>query len=386
MLLYSLEDTLLPMTTNRLLLLAIVTLSSSTVVAQTPNGNIAGHVFCNDSHTPCRFASVTIETAPPAANPASKPAPTHAYSTTTDLDGAFQINKVVPGDYYILGRLSGYLTPYDLARNDFHSDPALAAKAVDLALERVTVAPAQTSNVNLTLFRGSSLSGTVRYDDGGLAINISVKLYRKDDKGIWQSFANRSGDGPLASLFSAQITDDRGQFYEPALPPGIYTIEARLPEVATPAASILGPSELTVKLTGGDALRVFNGNKYRLNQAIPINIKEGEDRSGIEITLPTSGLHTVEGVVSTTSGTQGFNSGNVRLLDPETNDLVRETALTKDGSFEFKYVVTGTYMLEIEALTTSASDERSNRLPRLKTTLLVEHDLTGLAYTLAATQ
>jgi hypothetical protein len=353
--------------------------------AQTPAtapGTVDGHVYCADTHTPCRFASVTIQTAPPAKEigPDTANSPSHSYAASTSLEGAFHISGVAPGDYYILGRQSGYLSPYDIAHSEFPDDPSLSSKALDIALTRITVRSGLTTATNLTLSRGASLAGTIRYDDGGLAITAAVHLFRKDASGKWKPYLNTVGDSLLASLFPSH-TDDRGYFYEPGLPAGIYCVETTLPEATGIPQTITGRPSLSIAITTGDALRVFNGDKYRLRDAPSIELHEGEDRSGIDIDIPTSGLHSLRGSITAKSDGRSVTHGKVRLLDPDDKTTLRETSI-QDGSFVFNYVVNGSYLVQIEAQADGPDGKPGLSYEPLLTPLLVEGDLSDLTYAL----
>ncbi len=144
---------------HRLPSLLIAALAAyGTAAAQTtppPTGAVTGHVYCADTHTPCRFASVTLEIAPQprASGSGSAKSKPRNYAASTDLDGAFQITGVLPGDYYILARQTGYFLPYDLAINEFSDDPAQRAKAIDAVLPRITVTAGLTTTSVLNLSR-----------------------------------------------------------------------------------------------------------------------------------------------------------------------------------------------------------------------------------------
>jgi hypothetical protein len=370
-----------------LLLLAAMATISATLSAQngtTVLGAVAGHVYCADTHTPCRFASVTIETAPPAkeSGPAAANDPSHSYAASTGLDGAFRISGVAPGDYYILGRQSGYLSPYDIAHSEFQDNPSLSAKALDVALTRITVSSGLTTATNLSLSRGASLTGTIRYDDGGPAITAAVHLFRKDASGKWKPYLNTVGDSLLDALFPSH-TDDRGHFYEPGLPPGIYCVETRLPEATAAPQTITGRPSLSVAIATGDALRIYNADKYRLRDATPIELHDGEDRSGIDITIPTASLHSIRGSATAKSDGRSVTHGKVSLLDPDDKTTLRETVIQDDGSFIFNYVVNGSYLLQIDALAANTEAKTSQGYEALTTPLLVEGDILDLAYALA---
>jgi hypothetical protein len=340
-----------------------------------PTGAVAGSVFCSDSQTPCRFAAVTIETAPPRDDRGARSAEqTRGYGASTDISGNFRIDHVVPGEYYVLPRLGGYLTTYDIAANESRDEGQgrPPQKIMDASLSRIRVVAGQTTSVSLSLARGASLGGAVIYDDDAPGINLPVHLFRKDADGKWRAYWNLSGDSPLAPLGLGPHTDDRGRYYEPGLPPGDYKVEVTLPVATFAPVTISGSSGLNTAITRSSALEVFNGGKFRLTDAPPIELHAGEDRSDIDLTIRTDGLRTVGGAVSSKASQQEIGPGTVRLLDPQDKSVLRETDLKNDGSFVFQDVVDGSYLVQVDA----------GGYAGITAPLLVAGDVTDLNYTL----
>ena len=368
----------------------IATLATiGTMAAQTsatPSGTVSGHVYCADTHTPCRFASVTIEAVPQAKEngPDAPNSNSHSYAASTDLDGAFQITGVPPGDYYILARLTGYFLPYDLAVSEFQDDSSLRTKAIDAVLPKITVTAGLTTTSVLNLTAGASLSGTVRFDDGGLASTLRLHLYRKDGSGKWKPYINRSADPTLAPLGLGSHTDSRGHFSELGLPQGIYCVEIMLPEVSSVSNAISGNPSITFTLNTANALRVYNGDKYRLRDATAIELHDGEDRSGIDINIPTNGLHSLHGYVVAKPDDHRIKHGEIRLLDPDDKTMLRETPIQSDGSFTFNYIVTGSYLLQIEASAEGQNGKAGAAYEPVLAPLLVERDIADLSYSLTS--
>jgi hypothetical protein len=366
-----------------------LTLVGSALSAQAPAalpGSVAGHVYCADTHTPCRFASVTLEAVPQskAGNSASPNSEPRNYAAETDLDGAFQIDGVPPGDYYILARLTGYFLPYDLAVSEFPNDPVLRAKAIDAALPRISVSAGLVTTSALNLSLGASLSGTVRYDDGGLASTLRLSLFRKDESGKWKSYVDRSADPNIAPLGMGTHTDSRGRFSVLGLPAGIFCIEIMLPEASSVSNTITGNPSITYRIAEGNALRIYNGDKYRLRDATSIELHEGEDRSGIDINIPTQNLHSIHGSVVARSDGRSITAGTVRLLDPDDKTLLRKTAIGSDGTFSFNYLFQGTYLVQIEGAADNRKDKPGTGYESITAPLLIEKDITDLSYSLAA--
>lgn len=362
---------------NRWLVLAALCAS----VSAQDTGSVAGHVLCADTRTPCRFASVTIQSAPQKIDIGPAP-PSHSYAAASDLEGAFAMKDVAPGEYYISAVQTGYLSPYDLAANESAGAAGLKAQAVEIALQRVSVAAGQTATANVLLSRGASLSGTVRYEDGGLAITVPVKLYRKDGAGVWQPYTNSAGTGDFARLGFGPNTDDRGRFYAPGLPPGTYTVQTSLPESAMLLPNILDRKSMDIKMTQGGALRVFYGDVFRLKDAKAVELHDGEDRTELDIGIPTSGMYSLRGIVTPRQDARNVAAGRVRLLDPDDKGLLREALIEADGGFTFQNVVKGSYLVQVEGQDGSRGNPPGVRYEPLLVPLLVENDIANLSYTL----
>ncbi len=271
--------------------------------------------------------------------------PSHAYAAATDLEGAFTMKNVVPGEYYMRVVEAGYLSPYDLATNEVAGDSTLKAQALEIALERVSVQAGQTATANVLLSRGASLSGTVRYEDGGPAITVSIGLLRRDGAGKWQPYTNTVGLGDLARLGFGPKTDDRGRFYAPGLPPGTYALQTSLPMAAMLLSGITETPSTDIKMTMGGALQVYYGDRYRLKDAKAIELHEGEERTGLDIDIPTTGMYTVRGSVISESQSVDPVSGRVELLDPDDKTVLLDTLIAEDGAFVFENVRKGSYVV-----------------------------------------
>jgi len=344
--------------------------------------SVSGHVLCTDTRTPCRFATITLQGVDSAARTTAKsqnqPKDTGVYRGIAGFDGSYQINGVTPGDYYVLAVLPGYLNPVDQLLSNQPPDAHFTQDVLDKVLPRVTVAPNRPASADITLQRGASLSGTVRFDDGGPAIGFTITVFLKDKNGQWKNYANRAGNEPLSAIGAAVRTDDRGHFYEPALPHGTYIVEAHLQEYIPLPLSITYNEGAIVSDQRQNALRIFYGDKFRMKEAKPVELSEGEDHSDIDITISTDGLHTVRGSVNSKSG-EPIPNGEVSLSDPDDKTVIRTAGIQRDGSFNFSYLPGGTYQITIKG----NSGKGETDFQSLNSTLVVDNDLTDLTYNLA---
>jgi hypothetical protein len=357
-------------------------LAPSLVSAQA-GGSVSGHVVCADTRNYCRFAAVTLQSVESVASATSKAGAQQKkqahYTGVTGLDGSYQINGVAPGDYYALAILPGYMDPYNQLLSNLPADTPLTQEALDKALTRVTVAANHLSSADITLQRGASLSGTVHFDDGSPAIGVSIALFVKDKNGQWKNYTNRSGNATFSSIGITARTDDRGRFYEPALPHGTYIVEVEMQEFVLVPYTITGSNGADMNDQRQGALRIFYGDKFRMKEAKPIELGEGEDRSDIDIAISTDGLHSVRGSVSSKNG-ESITHGEISLADPDDKTPLRTTEIQNDGSFSFSYLPSGAYQITIKA------NNGEMEFRPFTSSLVVDSDLPGLSYTVSPTR
>jgi len=187
-------------------------------------GQVSGHVFCQDSGLPARFAGVQLLAEKPSSAPLLDPASLGKnpdftkvmaqamaavmkgsnLSTVTGIDGSFSLEKVPPGTYYVIPQLPGYRSPLSsLSMMERMKADAATVTAVESVAEKIVVQPGGSTSVNIELQRGATLSGTVAYDDGSPAPGVNPALLIQDKEGKWKE---------LSVTMLPATTDDRGQF------------------------------------------------------------------------------------------------------------------------------------------------------------------------------
>jgi hypothetical protein len=203
--------------------------------------------------------------------------------------------------------------------------------------------------VDVTIERGASVSGTIRYDDGSPAIGILVGLERKNSKGAWEpalqstlqtfSFFSKAHDG-------SEATDSTGGFHIDGMPSGEYILHAHLsPQTITLPVS--GSGAFGVYDHPGVQLDFYSGDVFWRKQAKLIKLGPGEDVDE-SMDIPLSKLTTVSGTVIATADGHGVNMGTVTLAPQDDPDEMRSTEIGEDGGFRFLYVPGGDYVLRTD--------------------------------------
>jgi len=316
-------------------------------------GSVTGTLTCADTNAPARLALVTLEPVPadtPAAGEKKKSGAKMNATVKSDLNGRFSMEKVAPGQYYVLVMMPGYLNPlvrFDLGQLDAMTEETRKELAASVPI--LDVEANQTAGVFLTLERAAEINGTVLFDDGSPAAGLRVQLLRrnKDGKLVEVSSALFGGMG----IYGASgVTDDRGHYRMIGASPGEYAVEASLPTQKFSVGGLMGGREIEFNMEGeegGAELKIYSGSVFRVKDAKTAKVGNGELVSGVDITIPQTGLHMVGGTLTAKRDGHALNNGQVDLLYADDQERVRSAHVAEDGSFAFEYVPEDKYILRV---------------------------------------
>ncbi|MBB5341723.1 MSCRAMM family protein [Tunturiibacter gelidoferens] len=305
-----------------------------------PGYTVTGHVFCGDTQKPARFAEVAL-------------VPTHTEGGSgfvrnsvgrTDLEGAFSIGDVPPGQYYVTAQLTGYVNK--------NSDVQNAVRQGGDALRLLSGIPeihvaAGGANAELSLQRGGVMTGSVQWDDGTPAAGVFVSVQAPNPASSGSPTSLQQGpDRGIVFLSTGAQTDDRGHFRISGIAPGAYTLRVNLQATIPVRGS---PQEFTPTTI----VNIYAPNKFRRSDAAIFKVAAGEERADVTVTMALASLHSVAGTISSTGA--NVHSGSVSMVDQTDSSMARHSMINVDGSFVLPYMPPGNYTLRVNA---------SSNLPR----------------------
>ena len=371
----------------------VLVLAPSVLGQSAASARITGVVVTTDATPqPVRRAIVTVSGGPLALS----------LSAITDDEGRFEITDVPGGRFTISASRASYVMI------------AYGASAPGRAGVPIVVEAGQRlTGIRLLLARGAAIAGTVRDIDGEPMPGASVGL------------AKRSGADRVTLPLTVQ-TDDRGGYRLFGLAAGEYFVVAR-----TPAPSV-GPLQVTSSNEIDRALRelarggrgvgvpgvprpieageravamtpVWYPSATSSEDAVPISLRTGEERTGADITMRLLPVTTLEGAVSFPGGpagrdwpanvTVGLYPARVGAVAPA---LLESPSRANGGRFRYGSVTPGTYLVVAETLSAGMASQMADALraqgslpPRADylwatdTVVTSGTDITGVALVLA---
>ena len=307
------------------LALAVTPFAATAQSADT--GVVAGRVYCADTQKPARFATIRLQ---PVDNELGRGA--GAGFGTTGPDGSFRITGVAPGEYYAEVTMPGYIQPLRGHFGDLQQLSPAQRDRISAQLTRVSVAANQPATVQVTIYRGATISGSVSFDDGSPAPGVSVQAFTAPPDTTTSSQATQSNT-TARQFGGAAMTDDRGQYRVTGLSEGIFTVQA----------------------TPRSVFPVYYGNTIELGSAKKLDVHAGDEATGVDIIVPATGMHRVSGVVVAQQDGHSLARASVQLRLSSGEGTTLAAATGSDGSFTFNAVPDGKFSVQVSNAYDSAT-------------------------------
>jgi len=323
-----------------------------------PAGSIAGVVVTTDATPqPVRRAIVTLSGGPL----------TLSLNAITDDEGRFEIADVPAGRFTISASRASYVT---IAYG--------AAAPGRVGVPIVVEAGQRVTGIRLLLARGAAIAGTVRDADGEPMPGARVGL------------AKRSGADFVKLPLTAEA-DDRGGYRLFGLAAGEYFVVAE-----TGVSPMVGPLQVTSSneidralqelARGGRGLSapgvprpiaagertvamapVWYPSATSSEDATPISLRTGEERSGADIMIRLLPVTTLEGAVMPPAGRDWPENVRVSLYSATAGVVAPTLTLSPSrangGRFRYAGVTPGTYLVVAETLSAGLASQLANDLP-----------------------
>jgi hypothetical protein len=323
---------------------------------------VTGRVFLDDTKAPCRKATVQLQPAALLQNdaPPNRRGHDQGGPVTTELegqfDGSYSFTHVALGSYYVIATCPGYISPllalsFADSRSPGEEEPlSIEEKAAgNKMLEsfaRVDVQSNLPTNMDVMLERGGAISGTITFDDGepaaGIEVAPLVRIFR-DGKETWKEVDFRSNP-----LIASMLTDDRGNYRISGLPAGKYAVEVSLRFSDTKTFISASSSSGYSSNAHSAWLAIYSGKTPHEKDAHGFTVHTREERTGEDIVIPISKLHTIRGNIVSAQDGHVVNGGQVRLLNRDDQTYVGSDSLTEENtSFTFSFIFEGDYVLNV---------------------------------------
>jgi hypothetical protein len=317
----------------------------------------------------------------------------------TDDEGRFEIADVPGGRFTISASRASYVT---IA----YGASAPGRAGVPLVVE----AGQRLTGIHLLVARGAAIAGTVRDTDGepmagalvGLAKRIGADFktlpltVEADDLGGYRLFGLAAGEyfvvartSLLPMVGELQVASSN-------------EIDRALQELARGGRG-LGVPGVPRPLAAGERpvamSPVWYPSATSNEDATPISLRTGEERTGADITMRLLPVTTLEGIVSPPAGRDWPANVSVSLYPATVGvvvpALIESPSRANGGRFRYGSVTPGTYFVVAETLSTGMASQIANDLPARSvppradylwatdTVVTSGTDLTGVALVLA---
>src|SRR5438132_5731150 len=297
----------------------------------TGTGVIKGRVLAADTGRPLRRARINVVPGDlvPGLGPGG-PGPGGPITTSTGVDGRYEIKELPAGRYTVMVNRSGYLQLRYGQRRPFEQ-----GKPIQVA-DRQTV-----DNIDFALPRMSVLGGRV-FDETGDPIS-GVQMFAM--RSVF--FEGKRRMVPVSGGPGTQ-TDDTGQYRLLGLPPGTYFVSANIRDTWT-------TTENGQDVTLGYAPTYFPGTT-NLNDARRVTVGLGQEASNNDFSLIPGRTANVSGIATDSQG-RPFASRQVQLTQqwrgPGFGMFIGApgSQTGPDGSFRIRNLAPGDYSLRVSGTT-----------------------------------
>ena len=322
------------------------------------NSTLRGRVFYADTGRAVKRASIMLMPGDGSGGPGNSP------SALTDGSGNFEMKRVRAGTFYAVVNAPGVVSPLAFANFSKKNDRE-ALRDAFAGFAKIIVDGVTDLDVQVPAYRGGAIGGRVMYDDGDPAIGVRVEILRKVDDIFVVVIPNLSVISTMMSGQNMFLTDDRGVYRFPGLPPGDYII--KVTESTTHGDNVVKTyyDPFADSMGSNSFLTVFFPDVPDTNGAQLIGVQLGQEIGEINLTLPSRRLFKLEGKIIDLKDKSPVKARVTIKRDARedvyslfTNMGGRQqpnSSLTDEsGNWKFKELPKGTYRILVEPIETES--------------------------------
>ena len=275
--------------------------------------------------------------------------PPSSYSETTDNGGKFIFDDVAPGRYTLSADKPGFVGARYGARSN-------TSPGTQLNL----TAGMEMKDLAIKMAPQGVVAGKVVDQDGDPVVSVQVQAMRHIYTRGRKQLVPTGGSS----------TNDLGEYRLINLAPGRYYISA------TDRRTVANFSQERPGRAGEvqeGNITTYYPNAADVSNAVPVDVSAGGEIRGMDIRLLRAKVYTVRGKATDASGlpqpavvsfTRKEDSGNlIAVLGGGTSPI------RPDGTFEFRNIVPGTYVLQLLQLVTVNGGQPTNLTGRVEVTV-----------------
>jgi protocatechuate 3,4-dioxygenase beta subunit len=254
------------------------------------------------------------------------------YTATTDADGHFRVDDIVPGRYRIFFERSGFA--------------GVNGRGLKSDVNVFTIQAGQTlEDLVFRMLPTAVISGRITDEDGDPLSEVRViAQQRKPGKPTREvastSATNDLGEYRLSGLFP-------GQYWVVALPPPDFRDYETRQEATPPSAGDKNDDKNNNKndsQTDNRYLATYYPGTFDAAQSSPVTLKAG-DEMPVSFTMVPGRTYRVRGIFA------GFPAGQKPVVEvlSKNGDIIRTSEVAADGRFDIGGIGPGSYVLTASA-------------------------------------
>jgi 5-hydroxyisourate hydrolase-like protein (transthyretin family) len=236
-----------------------------------------------------------------------------ASQSTTDEQGIYRLTNLEAGSYVVVPSTPAYTT----------------SEEMDVQKQVIVNKGEAVENIDFALLRGGVITGKITDSEGRPVIEEPVFLMPVTNSNIRMEYRYGYGFGN-----GQNHTDDRGVYRIYGLPPGRYKVAAGQTD-----------DETMGRMMGGSAYkRVYYPNVTDIMQATVVEVSEGSEATGVDITVNTR--QTTYKILNGENGQPVPNVGYglIRYQNEHSTSTMTTGAVTNNqGDFKFQGLAPGKY-------------------------------------------